>query len=146
MSKNIRMIFPAHLQLGALALARLDAAGATSALAVAVRTKPEDPIAHNLYGSALQTLGRSPEALAQFQIAVRLKGDFVNARYNLARALIKAGRLGSSHRKSARGGCGVSEMTRRRTSIWRRRLPFGHGRSDAQRKGLLSCPLFKSSE
>jgi predicted Zn-dependent protease len=46
-----------------------------------------------LYGSALQTLGRSREALEQFQIAVREKGDFVNARYNLARALIKAGRL-----------------------------------------------------
>jgi len=85
--------FSSNLQFGALALSRLDAAGAASALAVAVRTKPEDPIAHNLYGSALQTLGRFPEALAQFQIAVRLKGDFVNARYNLARALIKAGRL-----------------------------------------------------
>jgi hypothetical protein len=85
--------FSSNLQLGALALSRLDAAGAASALAVAVRAKPEDPIAHNLYGSALQTLGRSREALEQFQIAVRQKGDFVNARYNLARALIKAGRL-----------------------------------------------------
>jgi hypothetical protein len=85
--------FSANLQLGALALSRLDAAGAASALAVAVRAKPEDAIAHNLYGSALQTLGRSREALEQFQIAVRQKGDFVNARYNLARALIKAGRF-----------------------------------------------------
>ena len=85
--------FASNLQLGALALSRLDAAGAASALAVAVRVQPEDAIAHNLYGSALQTLGRSREALEQFQIAVRQKGDFVNARYNLARALIKAGRL-----------------------------------------------------
>ncbi|HEY6989697.1 MAG TPA: tetratricopeptide repeat protein [Bryobacteraceae bacterium] len=85
--------FSANLQLGALQLSRLNAAGAASALAIAVRVKPEDAIAHNLYGSALQTLGRSREALEQFQAAVRLKGDFVNARYNLARSLIKAGRL-----------------------------------------------------
>ncbi|HEY3456162.1 MAG TPA: tetratricopeptide repeat protein [Bryobacteraceae bacterium] len=85
--------FSANLQLGALELSRLNAAGAASALGIAVRVKPEDAIAHNLYGSALQTLGRSREALEQFQIAVRLKGDFVNARYNLARSLIKAGRL-----------------------------------------------------
>jgi len=85
--------FLANLQLGALELSRLNAAGAASALGVAVRVKPKDAIAHNLYGSALQTLGRSHEALEQFQIAVRLKGDFVNARYNLARSLIKAGRL-----------------------------------------------------
>ncbi len=85
--------FSSNLQLGALELSRLNASGAASALRVAVRVKPEDAIAHNLYGSALQTLGRSREALEQFQIAVRLKGDFVNARYNLARSLIKAGRL-----------------------------------------------------
>jgi tetratricopeptide repeat protein len=85
--------FSSNLQLGALSLSRLDAAGAASVLAVAVRVKPQDAIAHNLYGSALQTLGRSREALEQFQIAVRLKRDFVNARYNLARSLIKAGRL-----------------------------------------------------
>jgi tetratricopeptide (TPR) repeat protein len=85
--------FSANLQLGELALSRLDAAGAASALAMAVRAKPEDPIARNLYGSALQTLGRSREAVEQFQIAIQLKGDFVNARYNLARALIKAGEL-----------------------------------------------------
>jgi tetratricopeptide (TPR) repeat protein len=85
--------FSANLQLGALELSRLNAAGAASALGVAVRVKPEDAIAHNLYGSALQTLGRSREALEQFQIAVRLKGNFVNARYNLARSLIKAGGL-----------------------------------------------------
>ena len=85
--------FSSNLQLGALALSRLDAAGAASSLRVAVHAKPEDPIAHNLYGSALQTLGRSHEALEQFQLAVRLKSDFVNARYNLARSLIKAGRI-----------------------------------------------------
>jgi tetratricopeptide (TPR) repeat protein len=85
--------FSSNLQLGALELSRLNAAGAASALGVAVRMKPDDAIAHNLYGSALQTLGRSREALEQFQIAVRLKGDFVNARYNLARSLIKGGRL-----------------------------------------------------
>jgi mono/diheme cytochrome c family protein len=85
--------FSANLGLGALALARLDAAGASSALGVAVRAKPEDPIAHNLFGAALQTLGRSPEALEQFRIAVREKPDFVNARYNLAHALVKSGKL-----------------------------------------------------
>jgi DnaJ family protein C protein 3 len=85
--------FSANLGLGALALARLDAAGAASALSVAVRVKPEDPIAHNLFGAALQTLGRSREAAGQFQIAVDEKADFVNARYNLAHALVKSGKL-----------------------------------------------------
>ena len=85
--------FSANLALGSLALSRLDAAGAASALGIAVRAKPEDPVAHNLFGAALQTLGRAGEATEQFQIAVREKGDYMNARYNLAHALFKAGRM-----------------------------------------------------
>jgi hypothetical protein len=85
--------FSANLALGSIALSRLDAAGAVSALTIAVHAKPEDPIAHNLLGAALQTLGRAREATEQFQIAVREKSDYMNARYNLAHALFKAGRM-----------------------------------------------------
>jgi mono/diheme cytochrome c family protein len=85
--------FSANLSLGALALSRLDAAGAATALQAAVRADPANPVAHNLLGAALQTLGRNADAMAQFEAAVREKPDFVNARYNLAHALAKAGRL-----------------------------------------------------
>jgi tetratricopeptide (TPR) repeat protein len=85
--------FSANLALGSIALSRLDAAGAASALAIAVRAKPADPVAHNLFGAALQTLGRAREGTEQFEIAVREKGDYMNARYNLAHALFKAGRM-----------------------------------------------------
>jgi tetratricopeptide (TPR) repeat protein len=85
--------FSANLSLGALALSRLDAAGAATALQAAVRADPANPVAHNLLGAALQTLGRNADAMAQFEAAVREKPDFVNARYNLADALAKAGRL-----------------------------------------------------
>jgi len=85
--------FSANLALGSIALSRLDAAGAVSALTTAVRAKPANPVAHNLLGAALQTLGRGREAIEQFQIAVQQKGDYMNARYNLAHALLKAGRI-----------------------------------------------------
>jgi len=59
----------------------------------AVRLDPGRAAAHNLLGSALAIVGRSGEAIEQFQRALELQADFVNARFNLANALLKSGRL-----------------------------------------------------
>jgi Flp pilus assembly protein TadD len=62
-------------------------------LQTAVRLQPTDPEGHNMLGSAFSALGRTTDAIAQFRIALKLRGDYQNARYNLARVLIKAGQL-----------------------------------------------------
>ena len=85
--------FFAHLKLGALMLARLDAPEAEPVLATAVRLNPDQPEARNLLGSALAALGRSSEAITQFQMALKQRPDYPNARFNLGNALAKAGRL-----------------------------------------------------
>lgn len=83
----------AYANLGAIRLARLDPPGAAVDLEKAVKLDARNPESRNMYGSALLALGRTTEAIAQFQIAVKLRPDYENARYNLARALIKTGRL-----------------------------------------------------
>ena len=54
--------------------------------------QPKDAEAHNLLGSTLLGVGRVPEAIAQFQQAVALRPDFVNARFNLANAFARSNR------------------------------------------------------
>ncbi len=83
----------AHLRLATLMLARLNPAGADAVLEDAIRITPRNPDAHNLRGTALGVLGRSLEAIEEFQLALQSKPDFGPARYNLARALAKSGRL-----------------------------------------------------
>lgn len=83
----------AHLNLGAIRLARLDPPGASVELQQSVRLDPRNPEARNMLGSALLALGRTSEAIAQFEAAIKLRPDYENARYNLARALIKTGHL-----------------------------------------------------
>jgi tetratricopeptide (TPR) repeat protein len=83
----------AHLKLGSVMLARLNASGAEPVLEAATRIDPGKPEAHNLLGAALARLGRTREAAAQFEIALREQPDYQNARYNLANAQFKAGQL-----------------------------------------------------
>ncbi len=85
--------FSAHLNLGALMLARFNAQGAISMLKTASDIDPTSPEADDMLGLALQQVGRSTEAIAQFRLALRAAPDYVNARYNLANALAKAGKL-----------------------------------------------------
>jgi mono/diheme cytochrome c family protein len=80
--------FTAHLRLGALMLAKLNAGGAVTMAKAAVRIEPDNAEARNLLGSALVGVGRSTEAEVQFRQALRLKPDYVNARFNLAEALL----------------------------------------------------------
>ncbi|HXP83932.1 MAG TPA: tetratricopeptide repeat protein [Bryobacteraceae bacterium] len=84
--------FRAHMILGALYLARLNAGAAVPMAEAATRIEPKDADAHNLYGSALAAVGRVAESIEQYRSAVALRPDFVNARFNLANALARAGR------------------------------------------------------
>lgn len=83
--------YNADVTLGALALSRLHSQDAVAPLREAVQLEPGQPIAHNLYGVALDAAGRNTEALQQFRLAVKQKPAFDNARFNLAHALAKAG-------------------------------------------------------
>ncbi len=84
--------FAANLTVGSLALARFDAIGAATPLRRAVVTNPNDAFAHNLYGTALVATGRMAEATGEFQRALKLKPDFLNARFNLAHVEAKEGK------------------------------------------------------
>jgi tetratricopeptide (TPR) repeat protein len=85
--------FSAHFNLGALMLSRKDSAAAIGYLRNALRVEPEQPVALNTLGAALESAGRRDEALAQFQHAIRIQPDYASARYNLATALAAEGRL-----------------------------------------------------
>jgi Tfp pilus assembly protein PilF len=83
----------AHLELGTLLLARLDAPDAVAVLERAADLAPQNAEAQNLLGSALAIVGRSAEAIARFRRALELEPDYVNARFNLANALLKSRQL-----------------------------------------------------
>jgi hypothetical protein len=85
--------FPALLHLGTVMLSRLNPGGALPMLQAAVNADPQNAEGHNFLGSALQSLGRTAEATEQFRMALALRGDYSNARFNLANALVKAGKL-----------------------------------------------------
>ena len=57
---------------------------------------PANSFAVSNWGNALFRAGRVDEALAQFEKAVRLKGDFAEARYNLGTALAARGRTAAA--------------------------------------------------
>ncbi len=99
----------AHLRLGILMLARLDPAGADAVLEDSIRIAPRNPLAHNLRGTALGVLGRSIESIEEFQLALQLKPDFGQARYNLARALAKSGQLDEALKQFALAASALPE-------------------------------------
>jgi hypothetical protein len=88
--------YAADITIGSLALARFNALDAVDPLRNAVRINPLDAFAHNLYGSALFATGRNTEASRQFEDALHLKPDFLNARFNLAHVQAKAGQRGEA--------------------------------------------------
>src|SRR6185437_5248525 len=83
--------FSAHHHLGALMLSRLDAQGAVSMLKEAERIDPGRPEGHDMLGAALQNLGRLPDAIREYRLALQVDPEYWSARYNLARALAKSG-------------------------------------------------------
>ena len=83
----------AHLHLGAIRLARLDPPGASVELQQSVRLDPRNPEARNMLGSALPALGRTSRGDRAIPGRAQAPSRLQNARYNLARALIKTGHL-----------------------------------------------------
>ncbi len=85
--------FAALLHLGTVMLARLNPGAALPVLQAAVKSDPRSAEAHNFLGSALASLGRTTEATEQFRLALALRADYSNARFNLGNALVKAGKF-----------------------------------------------------
>ena len=85
--------FSAHLNMGALLLSKLDAQGAVVMLRQAILIDNSRPEAHDMLGSALESLGRFAEAIEQYRIALARDPQYWDARYNLAKALAKSGEL-----------------------------------------------------
>jgi hypothetical protein len=84
--------FTANFNLGAVQLSRLNPRDAVSALEAAVRAAPDRADARNMLGLALAATGRNTEAIAQYEAALKI-GEDMRARFNLANAQLKAGRL-----------------------------------------------------
>jgi tetratricopeptide (TPR) repeat protein len=74
-------------------LSRLYPGGALPMLQAAVKSNPKSAEAHNFLGSALSSLGRTGEATEQFRMALALRAEYSNARFNLGNALVKAGKF-----------------------------------------------------
>ncbi len=85
--------FLSYLRLGGLLMARMNAAEALPVLGTAVRIQPDHAEAHNLFGAALASVGRSADSMAQFELALKIEPGYSNARLNLANAQAKSGRL-----------------------------------------------------
>lgn len=84
--------FTANFNLGAVQLSRLNPNEAVTSLEAAVRAEPTRADARNMLGLALAATGRIGDAIAQYETSLRLREDG-RARFNLANALVKAGRL-----------------------------------------------------
>lgn len=79
--------FSAEFNLGALTLARGDAAGAIPYLRAAAGARPRQPVALNTLGAALLKTGDAGGASEAFARALKASPRYTNARYNLANAL-----------------------------------------------------------
>jgi tetratricopeptide (TPR) repeat protein len=58
-----------------------------------VLKRPNNPRARNYLGVALSNANRVPEAIEQYEQALRLKPDYAEAEYNLGNALLASGKI-----------------------------------------------------
>jgi Flp pilus assembly protein TadD len=79
--------FSAYFNLGALVLARGDAAGAIGYLTKAADARPDEPVALNTLGAAMLSAGDAAGGAARFEQALKASPAYSNARFNLASAL-----------------------------------------------------------
>jgi len=85
--------FVAHMNLGAILLSRLNPQAAVDELLVAARLQPNRPEVHNMLGLGLATLNRNAEAIPHFELALKARPDYASARFNLATAQAKTGKV-----------------------------------------------------
>ncbi len=84
--------FPdAHFNLGGVALAEGDTAGAVAAYRRAIALRSDYPEAHNNLGGLLAVTGALDEALVHYRLAVRFDPGHSGAHYNLANVLLARG-------------------------------------------------------
>ena len=83
--------FPAHIELGKLALTAKDMVTAISELALAAELAPDEPYVHFLQGSTLVTAGQFTEALAPLRTAIALEPMYAAPVYSLGVALERNG-------------------------------------------------------
>ncbi len=83
--------FPAHVELGRLALAQKDTATAVSELALAADLAADEPFVHFLHGSTLVATGQHAEAVAPLKKAIDLEPLFAAPHAALGTALERAG-------------------------------------------------------
>ena len=79
----------------------------------AIRLKPDDAIAHNNLGLALDEQGKLDEAVAEYREAIRLKPDDAIAHDNLGIALADAGEARRGRRRMPRGDPAQARLRRR---------------------------------
>jgi Flp pilus assembly protein TadD len=91
--ENDEANFGAHFNLGVLLLSRKETAPAIGHLREALRIQPNQPMALNDLGAALEQEGHIDEAMEYFQQALRFRPDYSNARYNLGNMLAARGKL-----------------------------------------------------
>lgn len=83
--------FPAHLELGLLALAEKDTVTAVSELGLAAELAVDEPYVHYLYGSTLVATGQHGDAVAPLRKAVEMEPLYSLAYVSLGDALAGTG-------------------------------------------------------
>jgi Flp pilus assembly protein TadD len=83
--------FEAHYNLAAMMEARGRVEEAIPQYELALRLRPEDPVANNAVGEALHATGRTDEAIQFFQRALKARPEYFDAHYNLGIVLAQQG-------------------------------------------------------
>lgn len=83
--------WPAHMELGRIALTQADSVTAVAELGLASELATDEPYVHHLYGEMLHATGQHAEAVAAFRKAVEMEPYFAAPQFGLAQALEKVG-------------------------------------------------------
>ncbi len=116
--------YPAHLQLGFIALTAKDTAAALTEMELAAQVRADDAAVHYQYGFALASSGRHSDAEAQLKNALALDPVFASPHYVLGQVYERSKRTAdavAAYRAflaaSAKGDPRRSEVTERLTAL-----------------------------
>ena len=83
--------WPAHMELGRIALTQSDSVTAVAELGLASELATDEPYVHHLYGEMLHATGQHADAVSAFRKASELEPYFAAPVFGLAQALEKSG-------------------------------------------------------